>query len=333
MTISTPFANGFRWLAVAFCAAGLVTGASAQDYPSRNVTIVVPLAAGTGMDAVVRSYAEELSKALGKPVVVENQPGASLTLAANSVARATPDGHTLVVLPTLQVSAPHAVVKTPNYDPERDFVPISVYLSAPFVLVVTNGLGVDTVKGLVALAKSRAGNPLTYATSGTGSFPHLAMEALKIDLGFMATHVPYRNSGQIISDVIGGHVPAAMSETGAALGLLQDGRLKALAITSTMRHPQLPGVPTMAEAADKPGYEAVSWHALLAPSATPHAIVARLATEMRRITGTAAFQDQVATAGLIARAPMSPDEIDAFIKSERVRWAGFAKSLAIEAPQ
>lgn len=319
--------------ALSLGSAFIATAANAQGFPGKTITIVVPLAAGTGMDAVARTYADELSKAFGSAVVVENQPGASLTLAAVNVARATADGHTLVVLPTLQISAPQVVVKTVNYNPEKDFVPISVYLSSPFVLIANPGLGVDSLKSLVALAKTRSSNPLAYATSGTGSFPHLAMEALKADIGFPATHVPYRNSGQIITDVVGGHVPLSLSETGAALGLLKDGRIKGLAITSARRHPQLPDVPPLAEAADKPGYEAVTWHALFAPSATPRPIVDRLIAEMRRITGDASFQGKVETAGLIPRPPMSADEMSEFLKAERVRWSGFAKTLGIEAAQ
>ena len=323
----------FIMAAAVLCAAMPAERAAAQDYPTKSVTIVVPLAAGTGMDSIARFYGEALAKALGKPVLVENQPGATLTLAAQNVARAAPDGHTLLVSPTLQMSAPQAVIKKPNYDPEKDFVPIAIYLSSPFVVIVNPALGVGTMDQLIAYAKSRGTDPLTYATSGTGSFPHLAMEALKTDLGFPANHVPYRNSGQIITDVVGGHVAASMSETGAALMLIKDGRIKALAITSAQRHPQLPDVPTMAQATGRPGYEAVTWHALMAPAATPPAIVERLVTEMMGITGGGAFQQRVSTVGLIPRAPMTSPQMQDFLKSERIRWGGFVKTLAIEAAQ
>ena len=307
--------------------------ALAQEYPTKTVTIVVPLVAGTGMDAIARTYADSLAKALGKSVVVENQPGATLTLAAQNVARATPDGHSLLVSATLQMSAPHVLVKKVNYDHENDFVPISIYLTSPFVLIVNPSLGVESLQALIARAKTSGAAPLTYATSGTGSFPHLVMEAMKRDHGFAADHVPYRNSGQIVSDVLGGHVAAAMSETGAALGLVRDGKLRALAITSAARHPQLSDVPTVSEAANQPGYEAVSWHILAAPSATPKPVVDRLVAEMAKITADPEFAKRVSGAGLIPRKPMSADEMAAYMKAERVRWGGWVKTLGIEAQQ
>lgn len=305
----------------------------AQDYPSRTVTIVVPLVAGTGMDAVARTYAEGLAKALGRPVVVENQPGATLTLAAQNVAKAAPDGHTLLVSATLQMSAPQVLVKKVNYDHEKDFVPLSIYLTSPFVLIVNPGMGTATLKDFIAKAKASAATPINYATSGTGSFPHLVMEVMKRDHAFPATHVPYRNSGQIISDVVGGHVPVSMSETGAALGLIRDGKLKALAISSSARHPSLPDVPTIAEAAAQPGYEAVSWHILAAPSATPKPIVDRLVAEMARITDSEDFRKRVSTAGLIPRASMSAVQMQDYMRAERVRWSGWVQKLGIEAQQ
>ncbi len=315
--------------------AALTLGAStaaAQEYPTRTVTIVVPLAAGTGMDIVTRIYGDELAKVLGKPVVIENQPGAALTLAAQNVAKATPDGHTLLVNATMQLSAPHILVKKVNYDVERDFVPIAVYLSSPFVLIVHNGLGTPTLKDFVARAKASSAAPLTFATTGGGGFPHLTMEMIKTELGFPATHVPYRNTGQIITDVVAGHVASSMSETGAALSLIKEGKLTALAISAGTRLPQLPDVPTVAEAADRPGFDVASWHALVAPSGTPRPIVDRLVKEMHRITGDPAFQQRVAQTGLIPRRPMAAEELGAFMQAERKRWTAFVKSLGLEGP-
>ena len=311
----------------------LIGPTAAQDYPTKTVTIVVPLVAGSGMDAVTRIYAEELAKVLGRPVVIENQPGAAMTLAAQSVAKAVPDGHTLLVSAALQMSAPQAVVKKVNYDPDKDFVPISLYLNAPFVLIVNPAMGVNTMQAFITQAKAHSANPLTYATSGTGSFPHLIMESLKQDLGFAASHVPYRNSVQIVTDVLGGHVGASLSEMGASLELIKDGKLRALAITSSARHPQLPDVPTVAEAAGRPSFEAVSWLVLVAPSATPKPIVDRLVAEMHRITGDPAFQKRVSAIGLMPRAPTSADEMKAYMRSERVRWSGFVTTLGLEGAQ
>ena len=307
--------------------------ADAQTYPSKNVTIVVPLAAGSGMDSVVRIYAEELAKVLGKPVVVENQPGAALMLAMQTVARAAPDGHTLAVSVTSPMAINQTLLKKVGFDPDKDFVPISLYLKSPFVVVVNPAMGANAMADLLGIAKARSSDPLTYATPGTGSLPHLIMEMLKQDFGFAANHVPYRNSGQIVTDVVGGHVNSAVSETGLAQSLIKGGTLKALAITSSVRHAQLPEVPTMADAVARPGFEAVAWHILLAPSATPAQIVERLQAEMSKITGDAAFQKRVSEIGLIPLAPMTAEEMQAYIRSERVRWTGVVRKLGLEGSQ
>ena len=320
-------------LALGLSVLSWVVPAAAQEYPGKTVTIVVPLAPGTGMDLVARIYAEDLAKALGKPVVIENQPGAALMLATQNVAKATPDGHTLLVSTTLPMTAAHLLAKKVNYDPDRDFVPLSLYLSAPFVVIVSPGLGVNSLQAFAAHAKARSTDPLTYASSGTGGLTHLTMEFIRRDLDFAANHVPYRNSGQIVTDVVGGHVGAAISETGIALGLIKDGKLKALAITSSTRHPQLPDVPTVAEAGGKPGFEAVAWHVLVAPSATPKPIVDRLVVEMRRITAEPAFQQRLSTIGVVPRAPIGADAMKSFIQAERVRWSGAIKTLGLEGSQ
>src|SRR5262245_58092004 len=194
--------------------------AEAEDYPSRNITIVVPLAAGTGMDSIVRIYAEDLAKALGKPVVVENQPGAALMLAAQNVARANPDGHTLLVSSSAALAVNPTLYKKVNYDAEKDFVPLALYAKSPFVLIVHPSLGVASLKEFIGKAQASGANPLTYGTSGAGTLQFLTMETLKRDFKFQANHVPYRSSPQIVSDVVGGHISSAMSETGAALSLI-----------------------------------------------------------------------------------------------------------------
>lgn len=312
----------------AFGMALSVGGAIAQDYPSRNITIVVPLAAGTGMDTLVRVYADELQKTLGKPVVIENQPGAALMLAAQNVARAAPDGHTLVVSTSSPMAINQALYKKINYDAEKDFVPLSLYVKSPFVLIVNPSLGVANMKDFIKKAKESE-NPFTYGTPGAGTLLHLTMEVLKRDFQFKADHVPYRNSPQIVTDVIGGHISSAISETGASLSLIREGKVTALGITSDTRHPSLPEVPPMADAAGMPGFEAVSWHVLLAPSATPQPIVERLQKEMAAITGSEAFQKRATTVGLI---PFKPDTVEgmlAYMKKERERWGALVTQLGL----
>ena len=302
--------------------------AQAQDYPTRNVTIVVPLAAGSGMDSIVRIYAEDLGKALGKAVVVENKPGAALMLAASAVARAEPDGHTLVVASAPVLAVNPTLYKKVQYDAAKDVVPIALYAKSPFVLITAPGFGAGTVKDYIKMAQAAA-NPVTFATTGAGTLQYLTMEVLKRDHKFPAAHVAYKSPPQIATDVLGGHVASSISETGAALGLITEGKLKALAVTSSTPLASLPKVPTMAEALGMPGFEAVSWHVLLAPSATPPPIVARLHAVMQAITGDPAFQKRVADIGLMPLAPRSVAEIEGYIKAERERWGKVVTELGL----
>lgn len=308
-------------------------GAGAQDWPARAITIVVPLVPGTGMDVVARLYADELSRSLGKPVLIENQPGGALMVAAQNVARAAPDGYTLLVSATLPMTANTALYKRVNYDPERDFVPLALYLTSPFVLIVSPTLGIDSLQAFVARAKASSAAPLTFGTSGTGGLSHLTMELLKQDMGFAANHVPYRNSGQIVTDVVGGHLASSMSETGAAMALIRDGKLRALAISSASRHPHLPDVPTVAQAGGRPDFDAAAWHVLAAPAATPQPIVDRLVAEMARITAEPGFQQKVTATGLVPRAPTSVADMRAYIASEKTRWSAVVKALGLEGSQ
>jgi tripartite-type tricarboxylate transporter receptor subunit TctC len=302
--------------------------AYAQDYPTRNVTIVVPLAAGSGMDSIVRIYAEELGKALGKPVVVENKPGAALMLAASAVARAEPDGHTLVVASAPVLAVNPTLYKKVQYDAAKDFVPIALYAKSPFVLIVSPGFGADTVKDYIKRAQDAA-SPITFATTGAGTLQYLTMEVLKRDRKFPAAHVAYKSPPQIATDVLGGHVASSISETGAALGLIKEGKLKALAITSSTPLDTLPNVPTMAEALGMPGFEAVSWHVLLAPSGTPRPVAGKLHAAMKTITGDAGFRKRVTDIGLLPLAPRSVEEIEGYIRSERERWGKVVTELGL----
>lgn len=320
-------------LAVGLALAAAPALVQAQEYPSRNVTIVVPLAPGTGMDTLVRVYADELQKTLGKPVVVENQPGAALMLAAQNVARAAPDGHTLVVSTSSPMAVNQTLYKKISYDPVKDFVPLALYVKSPFVLIVNPSLGANTVKEFVKKAQESESKPFNYGTPGAGTLLHLTMEVLKRDFKFKADHVPYRNSNQIVADVVGGHISSAVSETGAALSLIRDGKVKALAITSATRIPSLPDVLPLAEGVGVPGLETVSWHVLLAPAATPKPIVDRLHKEMAAITGSEAFQKRAATTGLI---PLKPDSIDGMLKymqSERERWGTLVSQIGLAGSQ
>src|SRR5689334_22983950 len=232
--------------------------ALAESYPSRTITIVVSIGPGTGMDVLARLYGEKLSASLGKPVVVENRPGAATMLAANAVANAPPDGHTLVVLTSSALAINQSLYKQINYNPEADFTPIALYVKSPLILVVNPSLPPKTVPEFIAYAK-QSNPPLTYASVGAGGFQHITMEFAKQRFGFEANHVPYRNTGQSIADLIAGHVATGFVEAGASIPAIKDGKLRALAVSSATRLPLLSEAPPFAEAAGAPDFEAVSW--------------------------------------------------------------------------
>ena len=256
--------------------------AAAQDFPTKPITIVVPLAAGSGMDSLVRLYADKLQQSLGKPVVVENKPGASLMLAAAQVAAAPADGYTLLVSTSSAMAINLVLYKKVNYDAVKDFVPVSFYVKSPFILVVNSGLKAKTVPELIKLAKESP-TPLNYSSPGAGVAQHLSMEYMKQRFGLNMAHVPYRNTPQSITDIVAGHVQLGFAEAGASLPLIREGKLRALAVSSSTRIPTLPDVPTFAEAASTPDFEAVSWHMLFAPAATPKPILDKLHAEMTKI--------------------------------------------------
>jgi tripartite-type tricarboxylate transporter receptor subunit TctC len=306
--------------------------ADAQGYPSKAVTIVVPLAAGTGMDVLVRVYADKLQARLGKPVVVENKPGAALMLAASAVATAPPDGHTLLVSTSSVMAINPVLYKKVNYDPDKDFAPISFYVKSPFILVVNNDVPAKTVPELIKYAKESQ-TPVTFASTGTGTGLHLAGEYMKQRFGLNMTHVPYRNTGQSLGDIIAGHVKMSFAEVGATLPLIRDGKLRALAVSSASRIPSLPEVPTFAEAAGVADFEVVSWHMLFAPSATPKDIVQRLNADMNAIMSDAEMQAKINGIGLQPVGTPSLAETQKFIVTEREKWGSLLKKLGLEGTQ
>jgi tripartite-type tricarboxylate transporter receptor subunit TctC len=312
-------------------ALALATPAQAQ-YPNRPVTIMVPLAAGSGMDVLVRLYAEKLAQGLGKPVVVENRPGASLMLAANAVAQSPPDGHTLLVSTSSAMAINLTLFKHVAYEPDRDFVPLSLYVKSPFILVVNPDLPVKTVPDLIKHVKENQGK-LSYSSPGAGVAQHLSMEYLKNQFGLEITHVPYRSTPQSIQDVAAGHIAMGFAEAGASIPLIKDGKLRALAVSSATRLPLLPDVPPFAEAAPAPGFEAVSWHVLMAPAKTPRDIVDRLHGDMKRILAEPELRKRIETIGLIPFDTPSVEDIRAYRRAEQEKWGALVKKLGLEGSQ
>jgi tripartite-type tricarboxylate transporter receptor subunit TctC len=306
--------------------------AQAQDYPARTITIVVPLAPGSGLDTLVRLYADRLSQAFGKPVIVENKPGAALMLAAQYVAAAAPDGYTLLVSTSSAMAINLALYKKVNYDGVKDFVPISYYVKSPFILVVNPDLPAKTVPELIELAK-KSTPPLNYSSPGAGVAQHLAMEYMKQRFGLDMAHVPYRNTPQSITDIVAGHVQLGFAEAGASLPLIREGKLRALAVSSLTLIPSLPDVPPFAEAANAPGFEAVSWHMLFAPAATPKPIVDKLHAEMTKIMSDPEIQAKATTIGLLPIIPPSIADTQKYLSSEREKWGSLVKKLGLEGSQ
>jgi len=319
-------------LLMTLAALGCAGTAEAQTYPSRTVTIVVPLAAGTGMDVLVRLYADKLGPRLGRPVVVENKPGAALMLAAAAVATAPPDGHTLLVSTSTVMAINPVLYKKVNYDAAKDFAPISFYVKSPFILVVNPELPVKTVPELIKYAKETT-TPVTFASTGIGTGLHLAGEYMKQRFGLNMTHVPYRNTGQSLADIVAGHVKMSFAEAGATLPLIRDGKLRVLAVSAASRVPTLPEVPTFAEAAGVPDFEVVSWHMLFAPGATPGPIVARLNADMNMIMSDPEMQKKITAIGLLPVGTPSLGDIQKFIASERDKWGSLIRKLGLAGTQ
>lgn len=318
--------------ALAVAALGLPAAANAQAFPSKTVTVVLPLAAGTGMDVLARLYADKLQAKFGKPVVIENKPGAALMLAAAQVATAPPDGHTLVVSTGTVMAINPVLYKKVNYDAEKDFAPVSFYAKAPFILVVNPELPVKTVPELIKYAKESA-TPITFASLGIGTPLHLAGEYMKQRYGLGMTHVPYRNTGQSLTDLVAGHVNMSFAEVGATLPLIREGKLRVLAVTSSARLPNLPDVPTFAEAAGDPEFELVSWHMLFAPAATPKEILLRLNGDMNEIMSDPEMQKRISDIGLTPVGTPSLDEARKFMASEREKWGSLLQKLGLQGTQ
>ncbi len=321
-----------RKLALAFTMAlGLTTTAQAQDYPSKPVTIILPLAAGSGLDIVARLYAEKLQERLGKPVVVENRPGAALMLATQMVATAPPDGYTLLVATSSAMAINPVLYKQINYDPANGFVPISLYLKSPFILVVNPDLPAKSVPELIDLAKKR--KDLNYSSPGAGVAQHLSMEFMKKRFDLEITHVPYRNTPQSILDIASGHVQLGFVEAGASVPLIKDGKLRPLAVSSAARLPLLPDVAPFADVSGAKDFEAVSWHILLAPAGTPQPIVNRLHNEMKAIMADKGVKDRIAALGLIPFETPDVEGLKAYLASERQKWGTLVRQLGLEGSQ
>jgi len=290
---------------------------AAQDYPARTTTIICPYAPGGATDILARMLARGLEGRLGKSFVVENRPGAGTVLAAHVVAKAAPDGYTLLMGTSTPLAINATLHRKLPYDPARDFVPLALIANVPFVLVVTPSLPVKSVADLIKYAKTNPGK-LSFGTSGPGSPHHLYMELFKTMTGTDMVHVPYKGSVPALTDVIAGRIPVMFVDLAPSLQFIKNGNVRAIGISSKTRVPQLPDVPPVAESV--PGFEAVAWQMLVAPNGTPKPIVDRLHAELKGIEAIPEFKEQVAKLGTVPVDTPSVAELQAYVKSEIIRW-------------
>ncbi len=323
--------SGFGWNSLLVCAFGaglgitVVSALAQQNYPARTVRLIVPSSPGGGTDISARILAPKLTEYLGQQVIVENRPGASTMIGGEAVARAAPDGYTLLMgISTLAINP--AIYKKMPYDALRDFAPISQAVVLSNVLVTHPSLPPRTLKDLIAFAKARPGQ-INFASAGVGTSPHLSMELFLVMAGLKMVHVPYKGSGPGVIDLVAGHVPMMMPNMLSAQPHIKSNRLRALGVTGTKRASGAEDIPTIAEAG-VPGYEAVQWYGVLAPAGTPRDIIGKLHAQIVRALHSADVRQRLLMDGA-EPVGSSPEAFAAFIRAETEKWAKVVKAAGI----
>lgn len=321
-----------KLLARAAAAAGLLCAALAAQaqapWPNRPIRMLVPVAPGGNVDIIARAIADPLSKALGQAVTVENRPSAASLVGTQMVAKAPPDGYTLLAHSNTFVSAP-AITVNPGYDPVKDFAAITLTCRIAMVLVVNPGSPAQSVNDLIALAKAKPGE-LAYASSGNGSTGHIAAELFSRAAGIKMLHVAYKGNAQSVVDVMAGQVPMMFDQVSTSAQYIQSGKLRPLAVTTITRAAILPNVPTLDEAGLK-GFNDSTWNGLLAPAGTPPEIVARLRTEVAKILKTPELVKRFGDRGIDLASSNSPEEFAAYVREETARYVKLAHDANIKA--
>ena len=313
--------------AAAALAVVLVSGvAFAQTWPTKPIRLVVTYPPGGGADTVARLIAPRMSETLGQPVVVENKPGASGTIAADFVAKSPPDGYTLMLDASSYAVNPSLYPKLP-YDPQKAFTPVALLALFPNMLVVNPGVPASSVKELVALAKAKPGT-LSYASSGNGSAQHLAAALFVLQTGVDMVHVPYKGGGPAMTDVMGGQVPVFFANMASGLPHVKSGKLKALASTGAKRSPNMPDLPTVAESGVA-GYEVYEWNAVFAPAGTPPEIVSRLNAAIVKALENPEVRERIAALGGEV-ATGSPQDADRFLREQTAKWSRVVREAKIK---
>jgi tripartite-type tricarboxylate transporter receptor subunit TctC len=311
----------------ALAALGALPSVAHAAYPEKPIRIVLGFAAGGGSDILLRKMAPALGEALGQPIVVENLPGAGGNLAMSAVARATPDGYTLLMgSPGLATNS--SLYANLGFDPLRDFAPVAMVGSVQNVLLVRPKLPVNSVAELVAYAKQNPGK-LNYASPGVGTSLHLAAELFKVQTGIQMVHVPYKGGAQAMTDLMGGQVDVMFNVLPSAMPQIKAGTVKALAVTGARRATLLAELPTMIEAG-VPGYTAITWNGIVAPAATPREIVARLNEAVNRVLRTPEMQKAFADIGQDVLVG-TPEQFDTLIRDETVKWKRTIEASGVKA--
>jgi tripartite-type tricarboxylate transporter receptor subunit TctC len=305
--------------------------ALAQDYPNRPITLVVPLAPGGAMDTVARTIGQKLSERLGKPVVIENRVGGGTVVAAVSVARAAPDGYTLMFTPGPTLTTNVAIYKNLPYDPRNDYVPIGLTSQVAFALVINPSLPVKSISDLIKYAKEKPGE-LVLASPGIATMPHLAGELLMSKTGIKIRHAPYRGSPAALNDVVAGHVHMMFADPLISAPLAREGKIRALGVSSLNRIGVFPELAPMAESGI-PGYEATNWHMIIAPAHTPAAIVQKLHTELMAVTAMPEVKQQIVKIGLLPMDSPSPEALRTFLETEITTWSKFVQQIGLAGSQ
>jgi len=314
-------------IGLALCAALPAAGVLAQAYPSQPIKLVVPYTPGTGMDIIARTVGPKLSERLGQPVIVENKPGASGNIGAESVAKSAPDGYTLMVTANTLLIASNLYRSVP-FNPLSDFAPISLAAWGTLLLAASPKTNIKSLAELIAQAKANPGK-LTYSSPGVGTPHHMSMELLKDLTGVSLLHVPYKGSAGALTDLVSGVIDVGFVPIHVAMPFVQGGRLTALAVGSAKRQPNAPGIPTLQELGVK-GADVDMWYAFMAPKGTPAPVVAKLDSELRAILSLPEIKSNFEKQGMDA-ASSSPEELNALMRRDYARWAAVIKRNNISA--
>ena len=301
--------------------------AAAQDYPHRPVRMVVGFPPGGGTDVVARILAPRMSELLGQPIVIDNRPGATGTVAAGQVAKAAPDGYTLMMGHVSVNAIAPSLFSNLSYDVLKDFAPIAIAAAVPHLVVVHPSVNVSNLRELVAYLKSQPGK-ISFPSAGNGSMPHLAGEIFKSLAGVQVMHVPYKGSGQSMQDLLGGQHLVAFDTMPASSPHVRSGKLKALAVSSAQRVASFPEVPT-AEEAGLPGYQVITWYGLFAPAGTPPAIVNRLHADTVKAMQTPDTKSKLEGIGADGTISRSPEEFAALVRADTARYAKIVKEIGL----